>query len=161
MGLLYFARQYDRAIAQCRAVLGMDPNFERARAILVLAYVQSGRFAEALSEIERWTRPNISTWAWAYRAYVYGRQGRTVEAQHALGKFEQLIPQFAADPTQVTSFAYIGTGQKDQAIAALQKGYSQHSQIMATLKVDPIYDPLRSDPRFQQILTQVFKSNTN
>jgi Tfp pilus assembly protein PilF len=78
--ILYFSRQYDRAIAQCRAVLDMDPNFSRVRAILVLAYVQSGRFAEAIDELARWTRQPDSTGAWGFKAYVYGRWGRTSEA---------------------------------------------------------------------------------
>jgi TolB-like protein/DNA-binding winged helix-turn-helix (wHTH) protein len=154
--ILYFSRQYDRAIAQCRAVLDMDPNFNRVRGILVLAYVHSGRFPEALAEIAHWTGQPDSTWG--LRAYVYGRWGHASEAQQAFAKFEDLFPRYPHDPTQVLLFAYIGTGQNDRALALLQKGYAEHSNLSATLKVEPVYDPLRSDPRFQQLVAEVFKS---
>jgi TolB-like protein/DNA-binding winged helix-turn-helix (wHTH) protein/Flp pilus assembly protein TadD len=156
--ILYFSRQYDRAIAQCRAVLDMDPNFNRVRGILLVADVQSGRFAEAMDETAHWTGQPDSTWAWGWRAYVYGRWGRASEAQHALAKFENLFPRYPNDPTQTLLLAYVGTGQKDRALALLQKGYATHSNIVATLNVDPGYDPLRSDPHFQQLLAQVFRS---
>ena len=157
--ILYFSRQYDRAIAQCRAVLDMDPNFPiRVRGILILAYLQSGRFAEGMDETAHWTGQPDSTWAWGWRAYVYGRWGRASEAQHALAKFESLFPRYPNGPTQALLYAYIGTGQKDRAVALLQKAYAGHSSIVTTLKVDPGYDPLRSDPHFQQLSAQVFKS---
>jgi hypothetical protein len=51
--------------------------------------------------------------------------------------------------------AYIGTGNNDQAIAWLEKAYAQHSNGLTALKVDPVYDPLRDDPRFQDLLRRV------
>jgi hypothetical protein len=51
--------------------------------------------------------------------------------------------------------SYVGMGDKEQAFAWLEKAYSQHSNALTILKVDPLFDPLRSDPRFQALLRRV------
>jgi hypothetical protein len=53
------------------------------------------------------------------------------------------------------ALAYAGMNNKDEAFVWLQKAYSEHSNAVTTLKVDPIYDPLRSDPRFQDLMGRV------
>jgi len=153
--ILFFARQYDRAIAQLHGVLDIDPSFDRARGIMIYAYAQQGRFAEALREIEQPHLPPDDPWAWGMRAYIYGRSGRTAEAQHALAKFEQLMRRWPSAVTQALLLTYLATDRKDQAIALLQKASSEHSNAVVGLKVDPNFDPLRSDPRFQELLRRV------
>jgi TolB-like protein/DNA-binding winged helix-turn-helix (wHTH) protein len=148
--ILYLERQYDAAIAQCRTVLDMDPNFIRARGILDHSYVQSGRFSEALRDAGA-GYGSAESFRWGWSAYVYGRWGRKAEAEHAMKKFDQLSPQ----PTRLHLLAYMGTGRNDRAMQLLQQFYAQHSPVMARLKADPIYDSLRADPRFQQLLGQV------
>ncbi len=153
--ILYFSRQYDRAIAKFRSVLDMEPNFPRAH-LLVFAYVEKGMFADALADIEKWRRiddvhlPGI----WAIEAYVYGRSGQQVEAQRALEKLQQLNRRRQIDPATI-ALAYVGMDNKDEAFAWLQRAYSERSNALTALKVDPIYDPLRSDPRFQELLRRV------
>jgi Flp pilus assembly protein TadD len=137
----------------------MDPNFNRVRGILVLAYTQAGRFKEAMDQIAHWKGQPETTWAWGWKAYVYGREGRTSDAKRSLATFEALFQKYQNDPTQVLLFAYIGTGQKDRAMNLLEEAYKDHSNVMATLKVDPGYDPLRSDPRFQELVARVFEVN--
>jgi TolB-like protein/DNA-binding winged helix-turn-helix (wHTH) protein/Tfp pilus assembly protein PilF len=151
--ILYFSRQYDRAIAQFRSVIDMDPHFHRAM-LIVYAYVEEGRFAEALDEVKRRMPPDNSPWTCSTKAYVYGRWGRTAEAQHALMKLEQIV----RPPESDLLFAYVGTGRKDQAIALLQKAYVEHSSAVVGLKVDPAFDPLRGDPRFQALLGRVWQA---
>jgi hypothetical protein len=58
------------------------------------------------------------------------------------------------DPAAIL-FAYIGMGDREQSFAWLEKAYLQHSSVLTTLKVEPIYDPLRGDPRFQELLRRV------
>jgi Flp pilus assembly protein TadD len=94
-----------------------------------------------------------SPWMWSILAYTYGRAGQQPEAQRALDKLLELNRrQQVGAPAFV--WAYIGMGNKEQAFIWLEKAYSEHSNL-TTLKVDPIYDPLRSDPRFQDLLRQV------
>jgi len=152
--ILYYARQYDRAIAQFRAVLDMEPHFNRAT-MIVSAYVEEGRFQEAMDEVERSLPPDDSPWTCSVKAYVYGRWGRTAQAQQAMAKLEQTIQRVPGQQTSVLLTAYLGTNQKDQGIALLQKAYAEHSHTVVDLKVGPAYDPWRSDPRFQDLLRRM------
>jgi TolB-like protein/DNA-binding winged helix-turn-helix (wHTH) protein/Flp pilus assembly protein TadD len=150
--ILYFSRQYDRAIEQLRAVLDMEPNFPRAH-ILVFAYVQKGMYAEGLAEVEKWRRIDETPWRWMMLAYVYGRSGQPEKARAALDKLEELNQRGKTVALSV-ALAHLGMGDQEKAIAWLQKSYAEHS-ISTALKVDPIYDPLRGDPRFQELLRRI------
>jgi TolB-like protein/Tfp pilus assembly protein PilF len=150
--ILYFSRQYDRAIEQFRTVLDMEANFPRAH-MLELAYVQKGRYAQALADIDKWRRIEDNPWSWTMLAYVYGRSGQQVEARRALEKLEELNRRRETDALSI-AVAHVGMGDKEKAIAWLQKAYAEHS-ISTALKVDPIFDPLRSDPRFQELMRRV------
>jgi TolB-like protein/DNA-binding winged helix-turn-helix (wHTH) protein/Tfp pilus assembly protein PilF len=152
--VLYRARQYDRAIAQFRAVLDMDPHFAHPHGYLLISYIRAGRFTDALDEINRYTRPLSHAWAAAEEAIVYGEWGRTAEAEQALAKFEKYAQKSPPDPYARLP-VYIGTGQKDQAMALLQKAFAERSPLISNLKTDPAYDPLRSDQRFQDLLRRV------
>jgi TolB-like protein/DNA-binding winged helix-turn-helix (wHTH) protein len=150
--ILYFSRQYDRAIEKLRTVRELDPSFPRAPGLLVSAYEQKGMFAEALAELEKWRHPYPdSPWIWSEQAYIYGRTGQQAQARQALAKLELLSRRQYLDPGAFLR-AHIGMGSEDQAFVWLEKAYALHSQTLITLKVDPLYDPLRSDPRFQELL---------
>jgi TolB-like protein/Tfp pilus assembly protein PilF len=149
--ILYYSRQYDRAIAQFRAVIDMDPHFNRAMTI-VAVYVEEGRFEEALDMVKRGLPPDDSPWTCGTKAYVYGRWGQTAQAERYLAKLERMLGH--PDPHYLV-LPYIGTGRKDQAIALLQKSYVEYSYTLASLKVNPMFDSLRSDPRFQELLRRV------
>jgi len=151
--ILYFSRQYDRAIEQFRAVLEMEPNFPRAH-VLVFAYAQKGLFAEALADVEKWRRVDETPYTWAVQAYVYGRSGQQEQARRALRRFGELDQRQQMDPTPI-AWVYAAMGNKDQAFALLEKAYSEHSNTLTTLKVEPAYDPLRNDRRFQELLRRV------
>jgi len=149
--ILYYMRQYDLAIERFRAVREMDPNFSRS-GMIRQAYAQKGMFADALADIEKERRLyGDRPWAWSELAYFYGRNGQQAQARLALAKLEQWNRRQPLDPFPILR-AHIGMGNKDQAFAYLEKAYLEHSNALTTLKVDPIYDPLRSDPRFQDLL---------
>ncbi len=150
--ILYYSRQYDRAIAQFMAVREMDPGFERAK-IIFSAYVQKGMYAEAEAYMEKQPAGD-SPWELSSRAYTYGRAGDRARAKRALTKLLDLNRRQALDPMVLVP-AYIGMGNNDQAIAWLEKGYAQHSNSLTALKVEPAYDPLRGDQRFQDLLRRV------
>jgi TolB-like protein/DNA-binding winged helix-turn-helix (wHTH) protein/Tfp pilus assembly protein PilF len=150
--ILYFSRQYDRAIGQLRTVLDMEPNFPRAH-ILAFAYVQKGMYAEGLADVEKWRRIDDSALSWMMLAYVYGRSGQQAKARAALRKLEELNRSREPNPLMI-AVAHTGMGEIEEAITWLQKAYADHT-ISTALKVDPIYDPLRSDPRFQELLRRM------
>jgi TolB-like protein/Tfp pilus assembly protein PilF len=152
--ILYYSRQYDRAIEQFRAVLDMDPGFSRA-GMMTQAYVEKGLFKDALAFIESRRRlADDGPWTWATLAYVYGRAGQPVQAHRALVKLEELNRHQQLDPGPFLG-AYLGMGDKELAFAWLEKAYLQHSNVLAALKVEPCYDFLRGDPRFLDLMRRV------
>jgi len=153
--LLVYSRQYDRAISHYRALLDMDHGFEHARAFLIPSYREQGRFDDALREIEDGYSLDNPLWIWVAKAQLYGRWGRTAEAEHAVAQVEKYVGQPRLDLPTALVITYAGTGRKDQAIVLLEKAYSSHSIVLTSLKVDPSVDSLRADPRFQDLLRRV------
>jgi DNA-binding winged helix-turn-helix (wHTH) protein/Tfp pilus assembly protein PilF len=153
--ILYYSRQYDRAIEHLRTVLRKDPNFVRAPGIITYAYVEKGMFAQALADAEILRRfYGEGPWHWSLLAYIYGRAGQLERARHELEKLEKLSRHEQVDLVSML-WAHLGMGDKEEALADLEKAYSEHFGILVTLKVEPAYDPLRSDPRFQDLLRRV------
>jgi TolB-like protein/DNA-binding winged helix-turn-helix (wHTH) protein/Tfp pilus assembly protein PilF len=151
--ILYFSRQYDRAIEQFRGVLEMEPDFPRAH-MLVWAYAQKGLFAEALEDAEAYRRRENAPWSLVMIAYVSGRSGDQAKARLALKQLEQPGRNGPLD-TLAFAVAYIGMGENDKALLGLEKAYREHSSSLTALKVDPIYDPLRGEPRFQELVRRI------
>jgi TolB-like protein/DNA-binding winged helix-turn-helix (wHTH) protein/Tfp pilus assembly protein PilF len=151
--ILYYSRQYDGAIEQFRAVRELDPDFPRA-ALIVFAYAEKGLLADALADVERHRQRLGDTWYWSQLAYLYGRSGQQVQTQSELEKLEKLNRLEQIDPAAFV-WAYVGMGNKDQALAWLEKAYAQHSNVLTTLRVEPAFDGLRGDRRFQDLLRRV------
>ena len=152
--ILYYARRYERAIEKCRTVLEMEPTFPRAHHIMIMAYVQEGKFADALADIEK-HYPNLGvTWNWSELTYAYGRSGQEAQARRAL---KELLEMQRHQQVDAEAFirAHVGLDDKEQALVWLEKAYSQHSNVLTSLKVEPRYDPLRGDPRFQDLMRRV------
>ncbi len=152
--ILYNSRQYDSAVKQCRSVLDLDPNFDHARALMIVFYFQLGRYDEALDSINGWADRGGGLWAMAWKAAVNGRQGHAEEARQASAKLEQ-IPRSLPYRTAALLIAYSGTGEKERLIELLQQAYSEHSNAVVQIKVDPMFDSLRSDPRFKDLLLRL------
>lgn len=152
--ILYFARQHDRAIEQFQSVLAVDRNFPRAH-MIVYAYVEKGMFDKALGELDAWDNSEQTPWTCSLRAYVHGRAGRTALAQRTIARCEQLklFPANAADV--MLAIAYAGMNDRERPITFLQRAYLAHSHALTVLKVDPIYDRLRSDSRFKDLMHRV------
>ena len=151
--ILYYSRKYDAAIEKWRSVQDMDPVFMRAH-LIEGAYVEKGRFAEALADNEK-QRSTISDGAyWSWRAYIHGRARQMTEAHRAIHELLKIEKTTPVDPNAMAQ-VFAGMGDKDQALAWLEKAYARRSNGLTTLKVDPAYDPLRSDPRFEDLLRRV------
>jgi TolB-like protein/DNA-binding winged helix-turn-helix (wHTH) protein/Flp pilus assembly protein TadD len=151
--ILYYSRQYDLALAKFRAVREVDENFYAG--LMVGPYEQKGMFAAALTELQTWpaSRRN-SPYYWSMLAYLYGRTGEPVQARRALAELEKMNRHRPIDPA-IVSWAYLGIGDNDHALSWLEKAYAQHSNAMTALRVEPRYDILRSDPRFQNLMRRV------
>jgi TolB-like protein/DNA-binding winged helix-turn-helix (wHTH) protein/Tfp pilus assembly protein PilF len=145
----YFARQYDLAERKLQAVLELEPGFPRAHVIRNV-YVQQGRFDQAIADIMTYS-PDTTLWD---LAHALGRAGRVEEAERAL---QRLLEQEARQPVDpgIVAWAYAGMGNVAVALDWLERGYAARSNLMTTLKVDPGWDPLRGDPRFQDLLRRM------
>ena len=152
--ILYNSRQYDNALKQCQLVLELDPNFDHARVLMLNNYLQLDRYDDAVNLINRWPDRDEGPWRLAWRAAADGRSGHAEEAGRALAKLEQ-VSGSRADRIPMLLMAYAGTGQKERVIELLQKAYSEHSNAVVQIKVDPMYDPIRNDPRFEDLLRRV------
>lgn len=151
--ILYYSRQYENSLEECRSALELDPAFDHARSLMVPAYMQLGRYDQASDEVDREAPREDAPWQWALEAAIYGRSGRAQEASGALAKLEQL--GLRPDRYALFLVAYAGTGQKERVLDLLEKAYAEHSNVVVEIKVDPIYDPIRGDPRFRDLLRRL------
>jgi TolB-like protein/DNA-binding winged helix-turn-helix (wHTH) protein/Tfp pilus assembly protein PilF len=142
--ILYFSRQYGPAIQQFHTVLEMDPDFSRAQ-MISYAYVEEGRFPEAVQVIDRWKDDKNAPWGWPMSGYIYGRWGKQAEAQQAFQETMKLSRTKRVEPTGFI-LLNIGLGNKTEALDWLEKACAQHTPNINAIKVNPAYDPLRDDP---------------
>lgn len=150
---LYYAHDYDGSIRQFRKVLDLDPGFPRTGQ-MPLAYVQKGMTDEAFAWIKTKQWADTAPWYWATAAYVDAHAGKMDAAHAALNSLIRMNERQQIDPLYLAN-AYVGLGENDRAITWLEKAEAAHSVSLTSLKVDPIYDPLRSDPRFATILHEM------
>ena len=152
--ILYYSRQYDRAIEQLKEVLAVDPHFGRAN-VIYGAYLRKGMFSEALADSDKdLNHCAADPWICGWLAYVYGIEGRPAQARPALEELERLDRTQYVHPDPVFT-AYIALGRTDDAFRYLEKAYSERSNVLVTLRIDPVFDPLRGDPRFHDLLLAV------
>jgi tetratricopeptide (TPR) repeat protein len=149
----YFARQYDQAIEQLQKTLELDPGFIPALTALGSTYVQKSMYQEGIAEFEKalTISPGNTQTLWRL-GYAYAATGKRAEAQKVLDD----LSKKKYVPAVTMAITYTGLGQKDQAFQWLEKSYEEHdSGPFSYVKVYPIYDPLRSDPRFADLLRRM------
>jgi serine/threonine protein kinase/tetratricopeptide (TPR) repeat protein len=146
-----FARRYDDSIREAQRELELFPANPAAHLWLGGGYLFKGRNAEAISECQklRELEPGVST-AWV-SATAYAFAGRKSEAHKELKEY---LNAPYVDPWMVAGI-YAGLGEKDKAIEWLERAYKDRSPNITLLKVDPWFDSLRSDPRFQDLLRRM------
>ena len=133
----------------------MDPNFAAAHSDLAETYVEKGMYSEAIAEYQKALA--ISPRNLFYLAelgWAHARAGNIPEAKQILNQLEEISGQSYVFPFAF-AFIYIGLGDKDQAFMWLEKDYEQRGNPMVFLKAEPLFDPLRSDPRFHALLRRV------
>ena len=151
----YYARQYDQSIEKCLKMLQMDSSSFWAHFELGRGYEQKGMVEEAIAELNRATTlAKHMTWAIGALGHAYGVSGQKSQAQRVLDQLKELSKQRYVSPSDI-AVVQVGLGEKDQAVASLQKAYQERSWYMVLLKLDPRLDSLQSDPRFQDLVRKV------
>ncbi|MEK6323139.1 MAG: protein kinase [Acidobacteriota bacterium] len=153
---LYLARDYDHAIEQLRKTLEMDPNFRLANIFINLAYVQTGKYEEAITEkakILAATSAEEAQIATALRK-AYAASGERGVWQKTLDLLKQR-PKTDFDVPFWLAEAYLHLGDKDQAFEWFQKAADIGHPGMDVIKLDPMFDSLRSDSRFADLVRRL------
>lgn len=153
---LYRARQYDRAVEQSQRTLELDPDFIDAHVLLGLNLVQKKIYGEAISEFQKaralsGNSPEIL----GLIGYGYGMAGMKRETQEALKELDNLSRQNRYVSSSSKMWVYIGLGEKDRAFEWLERAYEERSWFLGLLAADPLFDPLRSDPRYADLLRRM------
>jgi DNA-binding winged helix-turn-helix (wHTH) protein/TolB-like protein/Flp pilus assembly protein TadD len=153
--VLYYERQYDQAIDQYQKALGMDPNSGFAHWALGNAYVNKGMIADAIAEYQK-SIPlsGDSPDEPGSLACAYALSGNRRAAQAVIDDLKERSKRRYISPT-IIAFIYSRLGDKDQAFMWLNKAYDGKDFLLVYLKIDPMFDPLRSDPRFAELIQRV------
>ena len=145
---LYLAREYDRAIAQLRDTLEMDPASEWAHLNLGQAYEQKGQFGPAIEELQKALElSHSSPLTLSALAHAEELSGNHAAANKLLAQLEELSKKQYVSPYYV-AIVYLGLGKNDVAMNWLEKAYTDRSNGLVFLKVEPELDPLRANRRF-------------
>jgi tetratricopeptide (TPR) repeat protein len=133
----------------------MEPNYWLSHMVLGISYKQQGNPSGALEELQKAVKlESEMPWALAELGYFYAQSGRESEAEQVLKELSQLSKRRYVSP-YFPAMVYVGLGRKEQALRSLEKGYADHSMFMTLMKVDPEFDPLRSEPRFVALLRRM------
>jgi TolB-like protein/DNA-binding winged helix-turn-helix (wHTH) protein len=153
-GIYADARQYDNAIAQFRGVLELDPKQFGAQHALGTAYVLKGMHEEGIAECQRALDTSGEIPERAGLAWAYAMAGRRSQAITILDDFkdqskQKWVPHFSL------ARIYSALGERDLGMVELEKAYAKRDESLLWLKVDPAFDGLRSDPRFNDLLRRI------
>ncbi len=149
----YVARQYDQAIEQLRKALELDPNHPLAHNHLGRIFLQKGMYEKAIAKHQE--AVNLAGVNLKHDlGYAYAVAGKTEEAVKILDELKELRKRRDFQPTGLAQL-YGVLGEKEQAFAWLEKAYEERDGWLRQLKVDPRFDPLRDDPRFEGLLRRM------
>ena len=142
-------RMYDRAIQEAEEVLMLYPDDVFARYSLAIAYAHKGEYDTAIEIFL--SRKVSSPGTNPMLGYTYGMAGRRDEAQRVLDfLLEKSKGTFV--PHSLIAAVYIGLDKKEKALDFLEQGFEEHDTWIYTFKVDPMWDRLRGEPRFEEML---------
>jgi len=152
---LYYARRYDAAIEQYRQALDINPNFWVARLFLGHALAQQGHHDEGVAEFQRARQlPGVNLEASASLGHLYAVMGRTADARQVLAELHELSRQRHV-PSYYFAFIHAALGDKEQALAELERAYEDRNFFMTLLRFEPMFDILKGEPRFQKIIADM------
>jgi TolB-like protein/Flp pilus assembly protein TadD/predicted Ser/Thr protein kinase len=150
-----YSGQYKQAVEACKRALPLDPNYALTYSLLGFAYGALGMHDEALAAYRRGSELAGEELNVLSTAVVYARSGRRLEATRILDQI--LAPGWKGERPAACAVAmtHAALGHKDEAIAWLEKAYDQRESQLVRVRVDYRYEPLHSDPRFQDLIRRM------
>jgi TolB-like protein/Tfp pilus assembly protein PilF len=150
----YFSRQHDKAIEHFEKLNQKYPTLSRGAIVLALIYVNAGQADRGVEVLERTAREPVTLEHKGVLAYAYARAGRTPEARKLLAELHPAA-QKGEVAAAVIAIVHVGLGEKEQALDWLEKAYQAHEWHLTLINAEPVFDPLRDDPRFQDLLRRM------
>ena len=152
---LYYARNYDQAIVQGQKAMQLDPNYARTHFWLGRVYSQKGMHREAILAAEKIleTMPD-SNLGLTEMAYALAAAGRQSEARKILRRLEDRSER-AFVPAYNLAIIHIALNEEEVAMRYMRQAFEDHDWALVVLSVEPRVDPMRRDPRFQEILAKL------
>ena len=147
----YYARQYDQALLQMQHASAL--RHEPAELIFPLAviYVEKRMYDEAIQQFQKLgSQPH----ALGHMGNAYARMRQEAEARKMISELQKQVQNTGIGRYEI-ALVYAGLGEKDEAFAWLEKSFAARDKGLTYLKIDPCLDPLRSDPRFQDLVKRV------
>jgi serine/threonine protein kinase/Tfp pilus assembly protein PilF len=152
--ILFYARRFDESEAQFKKALTLDPDLWGAHFWLAQIYAYKKQFPQAFAELQELQRiAPAHPVTYAAAVYVYSLAGDRAQAEQML---TQTLARLSSQVDNLAPiYAYLGLGDKERALSYLERDYEAHATTAASLAVEPIYDSLRSDPRFADLMRRV------
>ncbi len=154
---LYFARQYDTAVQQLQKTLEMDPKFVPAQHALEAAYAQSGMYKEAVAERQKVLTLSGNPDLAAAIGEDYSTSGYSGVLRSWLEGLQEISKRGYVSAYNMSEI-YARLEQKQEALAALERAYTERDSNLTNMKVEPVFDGIRSDARFQELLRRLAMS---
>ena len=152
---LALARRLDGALRECRRTIELDENFGVAHELLAAVLTAVGRLDEALPAAEKAAALNpVNAISQAHRGFVLARLGRRAEALGVLRELEA-ASKARYVPASAIAMVHAGLEDRDAAFAWLEKSFEERFNRLAYLGLEPVWDGLRGDPRFDALLDRI------
>jgi TolB-like protein/Tfp pilus assembly protein PilF len=154
-GVFHYRRDYDRSLEICRRVLDLDSNDIEANVVVGLNYEQKRMYPEAIAAMEKASAlSGNNPLIMGPLGSCYGGSGNRARAMQVLDEVNAAAQQVYVAPITWVML-YLGMGEIDLAFEWLDKAAEAHDPLLGYLKVGPIYDPIRSDPRYPALLQRI------
>ena len=149
--IYYFDRQYDQALTQMQKAAALHADPIEILFPLGAIYIEKGLYDQGIQEF---LKLGDAPHALGHMGNAYARQGRIAEARAILPKLKDHIEKTGIGRYEI-ALVYAGLKENDNAFEWLEKAFQVHDKGLTYLKIDPCLDPLRSDPRFQNLIRRV------
>lgn len=150
----YFQGQYQLAADAMKNALALDPDFREGQFLFAYAYLRQSRYADAIAQLEALPEGAYSATKWGALGEAYACSGDLGAAADALSKLDALASTGYVSPINRV-WIYAGLREWDHVFEHLEQAYSEHSLWLSSIRIDPRFDPIRSDPRMANLLARI------
>lgn len=150
----YYQRMFDEAIEQFRQTLEMDKGFVQSHYYLGAALAQQEKYTEAIESLQRVVNTEFYQQTAALLIHAFAHGGFREKALAHLGQLNDVSQRQYVSPF-VLAIAYVGMGDVDRGLDHLENAYEERAAWIPFLNIDPFLETIRSQPRFQELLTRL------